>query len=92
MGVGQWTSLLLLHEFMTAPGKLDCALPTLHPKHSNTRGAIISTIPLGYAQDAMPELRLRRAAVPLCPSIGSEPLMRPLHRVALKLSMLGRRN
>ena len=41
MGVGQWTSLLLSHEFMTTPSKLDCALPTLHPKHSNTRGAII---------------------------------------------------
>ena len=41
MGVGQWTSLLMTHEFRTTPSKLDCALPTLHPKHSNARGAII---------------------------------------------------
>ena len=39
--VGQWTSLLLSHEFMTTPSKLDHALPTLHPKHSNAQGAII---------------------------------------------------
>ena len=45
MGVGQWTSLLMTHEFRTTPSKLDCALPTLHPKHSNTRGAIISVEP-----------------------------------------------
>ena len=41
MGVGQWTSLLMTHEFRTTPSKLDRALPTLHPKHSNARGAII---------------------------------------------------
>ena len=38
MGVGQWTSLLLSHEFMTTPSKLGCALPTLHPKYSNVQG------------------------------------------------------
>ena len=42
MGVGQWTSLLMTHDFRTTPSKLDCALPTLHPKNSNVRGAIIS--------------------------------------------------
>ena len=31
----------MTHEFRTTHSKLDCALPTLHPKHSNTRGAII---------------------------------------------------
>ena len=41
MGVGQRSSLLLSHEFMTTPSKLDYALPTLHPKHSNARGPII---------------------------------------------------
>ena len=41
MGVGQWTALLMAHEFRTTPSKLDCVLPTLHPKHSNAQGAII---------------------------------------------------
>ena len=31
----------MTHEFMTTPSKLDCALPMLHPEHSNARGAII---------------------------------------------------
>ena len=44
MEVGLWTSLLMTHEFRTTPSKLDCALPTLHPKHSNARGAIIRVI------------------------------------------------
>ena len=38
MGVGQWTSLLMIHEFMTTPSKLNCVLSTLHPKHNNARG------------------------------------------------------
>ena len=41
MGVGQWTSLLMTHEFRTTPSKLDCAFPTLHLKDSHARGAII---------------------------------------------------
>ena len=36
------------HEFRTTPSKLDCALPTLHPKHSNARGAINR---VGYGPD-----------------------------------------
>ena len=31
MGVGQWTSLLMTHKFMTTPSKVGCALPTVHP-------------------------------------------------------------
>ena len=41
MGVSQWTSLLMTHELRTTPSKLDCALSTLHPKHSNARGEMI---------------------------------------------------
>ena len=32
----------MTHEFRTTPSKLDCALPTLHPKHSNAGGEMIS--------------------------------------------------
>ena len=30
----------MTHDSRTTPSKLDCALPTLHPKHSSARGAI----------------------------------------------------